>query len=148
MTIEFTPIAHFNDEHVNFLYSLLGERQEHQSISHKKMPTPQQHYDFVASYPYLEWHIINAISDDGKKLTPVGSIYLTTRREIGISILEKYQGQEYGKEALRMFMSMYNDPEQPFLANINPENCASIRLFEKQGFRHIQNTYKQEKDNC
>ena len=29
-----------------------------------------------------------------------------------------------------------------FIANINPLNTKSIEMFERLGFKHIQNTYK------
>jgi L-amino acid N-acyltransferase YncA len=39
---------------------------------------------------------------------------------------------------------MAKHPRPEFLANINPANARSIRMFEKMGFGHIQNTYRLE----
>ena len=54
-----------------FLYELLLQRKEIVNISHKKMPTYEEHVTFVKSEPYSKWYIIQI--DDEK----VGSIYLT-----------------------------------------------------------------------
>lgn len=114
------------------LYKLLAEREPHQSISHKAMPTMAQHLHFIASQPYMAWNIIKVDS------VPIGAIYLTHQREIGVGILKKHQRKGYAREAIRLLRKDY--PGQYF-ANINPANAASIKLFADLGFVHIQNTY-------
>lgn len=118
---------------VDMLYNLLKEREPHQSISHKEMPTIEQHAAFIRTNPYLNWYIVMV---DGE---PVGAVYLTRQREIGIAIFKQYQGMGYGKSAVRALMFLW--PGEKFLANINPANQASIAFFAKLGAKHIQNTY-------
>lgn len=114
------------------LYALLQERPEHANISHRKMPSWDEHVAFVRSYPYREWYEIR-VSD-----TFVGSIYVTNHSEIGIGILHSYQRQGIAKEAIQTILNGHGE----YLANINPKNKASIHMFEKLGFKHIQNTYR------
>ena len=106
-------------------YQLMAERQPHQNISHKALPKWEDHLAFMASKPYLAWYAIEANE------TPVGAIYLTKAREIGIGILSEFQGKGYATEAIKELMRLY--PGR-FLANINPSNIASIALFHKLGF--------------
>ena len=41
-----------------FLYDLLLQRNSDANISHKKMPTYEEHVKFVRSQPYSKWYII------------------------------------------------------------------------------------------
>jgi len=115
-----------------FLYDAMKERTPDQSISHKKMPTMDEHAAFFYSKPYTAWYLLKV--DDEY----VGSIYLTDNREIGIFILNKHQGKGYGSQAVSEIMSKWPGP---IYANINPRNEASIAFFEKLGAKHIQNTF-------
>ena len=117
------------------LYALLAERQPHQSISHKRMPTFSRHRAFVNSMPYKEWNLIYA----GDKC--IGCIYLTRRREVGISIFSKYRGHGYGKKAVRRMRAKWNGA---VFANINPSNMDSVGFFKAMGFRPLQITYVSE----
>lgn len=117
------------------LFDLLSERKSEESISHRAMPTWAEHENFVDSQPYRHWYLI--AREDEKY---VGACYLTHDNEIGIGILSAYKGNGYGPRAVRLLMSAF--PGARLLANINPANTASIRMFEKLGFRHCQNTYE------
>lgn len=118
---------------VDLLYALLKERTAEQSISHVSLPTWEQHVKFFHAHPYQYWYIIIA------KDSPVGSIYLSKGHEIGIFIFRSYQRHKYGAAAVQYLMELHPGK---FLANINPKNKASIKMFESLGFTHIQNTYK------
>ena len=123
--------VHNEPDAVDVLWHLLSERRPDQSISHKQMPTPQQHRDFIASNPYHAWYLI----DIGEW---AGACYLTRQREIGIGILKKHHGFGYGRMATQLLMEKH--PGQ-FLANVNPNNHASARMFTELGFNLIQHTY-------
>lgn len=117
-------------------YRLLQEREPHQSISHKAMPTWDEHCGFIRSHPYKVWYLIQ---------TPLGEIagcvYLSRQREIGIGILKKHRGQGLAKSAIAELMRM--NPGR-ILANINPANEVSIALFENFGAKLIQYTFELE----
>lgn len=123
------------------LYGLLREREPVHNISHKTLPTWEEHVAFVAPRPYQAWYLI---IDD---ILPVGAIYLTkppeksrAGDEIGVFIFKAYQRRGYARAAVRELMRIHGP--RRYLANINPANTSSIKLFNALGFRHIQNTYE------
>ena len=67
-----------------FLYELLKERDDKMNISHKKMPTFNQHVKFVNSKPYSKWYVI--VLNNQK----IGSIYITQINEIGIFLKKNF----------------------------------------------------------
>lgn len=134
--IELVPITRYA-RRVEILYDMLKERRPEQSISHREMPTIEQHAKFVHDMPYQAWYFILYMDEI------IGNIYLTRNREIGIHLFERYQGKGFGPKAVRKLMSMW--PGE-FLANINPKNEASRQMFEKLGFYHIQDTLRRDSD--
>jgi RimJ/RimL family protein N-acetyltransferase len=120
-------------EATQILYNLLAEREPHQAISHKGMPTMEEHIRFVQSRPYQCWYLIEV----GE--TYVGAIYLSKQREIGISIFKAHRGRGFARAAVAEIMHKW--PGR-FLANINPSNQDSIRFFRQLGGKHIQVTYE------
>lgn len=139
------------DEADELLYEWLRERSEEKdrvvNISHRKLPTWQQHLKFFHSKPYRHWFLIEV---NGQY---VGYVFATERNEIGIVLKGSERGKGYGSLALREFMRLCKPlPELPsrrrgcWLANINPANEVSKHVFEKLGFRRIQETYALEED--
>ena len=121
-----------------FLYDLLKERDEITNISHCKMPSFDEHLQFVYGRPYREWFLI--YDEWGNvEMGPIGAIYLSKRNEIGIFIAKEYQGKGHGKTAICLLMNRH--PGERFLANINPHNSRSIDMFESLGFELKQLTY-------
>ena len=123
-----------NEKDYEFLYKLLLERKQITFISHKKMPTYEEHVKFIESEPYSKWYIIQI---DDKK---IGSIYLTKENEIGIFLKEDIQRRGIGSNALNELINI--NPGLRYLANINPKNEKSIEFFKKSGFKLIQYTYE------
>ena len=119
------------------LFNILQERTPEQSISHKEMPTWDEHVAFIESDPYLFWYAIE--NENG----PVGSVYITPAREVGIFLFKAVQGEGYAGEALSVVMKMHPGK---VLANINPANHASKRFFQRMGFRQIQETWESPED--
>ncbi len=119
------------------LYALMGERGATVNISHRKMPSWNEHVRFVRSRPYQSWHLILA----GRPAAAVGATYLSKNSEIGVFLFKAHRGNGYGEAAVQALMKKH--PRTPrFLANINPKNLRSIEFFKNMGFRHIQNTYE------
>lgn len=117
-----------------FLYNLLKERDPKANISHKKIPTYDEHVDFVSSKPYACWFVIEY---NGKKL---GSIYLSKNDEIGIFLKKSFQGKNIGQTALELLIKKTNNSR--YLANINPKNKKSLEFFKNNGFTMIQYTFE------
>ncbi len=124
---------------LRFLYQLLGERDPSANISHRRMPTYDEHVRFVSSNPYASWYVIY---HSNKK---VGSIYLSKQDEIGIFLKKGTQGKGIGTGAMALLMK--KNPRSRYLANISPKNILSAKFFKKNGFVLIQHTYELMKDD-
>lgn len=121
-------------EDYQFLYELLKEKTPEQNISHKEMPTYEQHVAFNDAKPYKEDYVIDI---DGN---PAGRIYLTNRNEVGIHIKESFRHTGLAQKALSVLIGLH--PGEAIYANIAPGNHRSKRFFTNMGFRLIQETYK------
>ena len=115
------------------LYDLMKEATPEQSISHKELPTMQEHILYIDRKPQRYWYFIYA----GKEI--VGSIYLSKRREIGIRIFNQYQHYGFGYDAVRELKRLH--PGR-MLANINPKNVVSKRFFRKLKAKLLQETFE------
>ena len=123
-----------NKSDIRFLYNQLKERESKINISHKKMPTFEQHSKFVMSNPYSKWYIIM------HKNKKIGNTYLTKTNEIGIFILKSVKIKGIGKIVLESIMK--NNPRSRYLANVSPNNKKSQDFFKKNNFKLIQYTYE------
>ena len=117
-----------------FLYNLLKERDSKTNISHKKMPTYNEHVNFVSSKPYACWYIIEY---NEKKS---GSIYLSKNSEIGIFLKKSLQGKDIGRISLELLIK--KNPKSRYFANISPKNNKSIKFFKNNNFKLIQYTFE------
>jgi RimJ/RimL family protein N-acetyltransferase len=116
-----------------FLFDLLKQREGIVNISHKSLPTWEEHVEFIKNNTYQSWDIIWVDN------VRIGNIYLTDRDEIGIFLDKESQSNGYGSIAINEFMK--KNGKKRYLANISPTNYKSIQFFGKHGFTHIQNTY-------
>ena len=119
-----------------FLYELLKEREPSTNISHKKMPTFNQHVNFVLSKPYSKWYIIL------QGIDKVGSIYLSKQNEIGIFLKKESNITNIKKVVLKLMIE--KNPKKRYLANVNPKNKELIKFFKKNNFKLLQYTYELE----
>lgn len=122
----------------SILYDLLNERTGDATvnISHRAFPPWAEHVEFIESRPYAYWYLLRVGT------ACVGAVYLTKADEIGVHIFRKYHGNGYGGEAVEMLIKRH--PRRAYKANINPANERSIALFQKLGFRLLQQTYAWE----
>lgn len=127
-------------ESIGILFAMLMERlnEENTNISHKKMPTWQEHIDFINNKPYKDWFLIF----DFQSNELIGQYYITNNNEIGIYIIKRHRRNGYADIIMSKILESNVIDNIEYLANINPKNEASIKFFEKWGFKHIQNTYK------
>ena len=155
------PISEHPDS-AKILYDLLAEREPSASISHKKMPTWEEHLVHVGwMAPPSSRQAHSDVGDVGARLgepryqgwfliqvddlaEPEGAIYLTRRNEIGVAIFRKWRGYGYGPRAVRLLIEKYGPAH--YLANVAPANEASRKMFEKLGFRTIQHTLALDAD--
>lgn len=120
------------EQNADILFHWLQERTPLESISFR-MPTLEEHINFVKSKPYKKWYIINEYGDNGV-------IYLTHNNEIGVFITKKSRCLGLATKAIQLLM--VEDPKIKYLANINPNNYYLKMLFAKLGFKLLQETWE------
>lgn len=114
---------------------MLQERTPDVNISHRKMPSWEQHIDYVKRGDHKHWYLIET-----RPGGIVGQVYLSDRDEIGIQIFWQHQRRGYGTAALQAFFDIIGPGE--YLANVNPRNKKSQNLWHSLGFELIQYTYR------
>lgn len=117
-----------------FLYRLLMKRDPIANISHRKMPTYDEHLRFLSSKPYKKWYIVY---HNNRK---IGSTYLSKQDEIGIFLNKEMHGKGIGSMVMKLIME--KNPRSRYLANVSPKNTKSAEFFRKNGFVLIQHTYE------
>ena len=120
-----------------FLYELLKNKDPNANISHKKMPSYDEHVEFVMSKPYTNWYIIEY---DKKN---IGSIYLSKQDEIGISINNDYEYDQIVKSALKLLMKL--NQRKRYLANTSPKDVSAQEFLLKNGFTGLEYVYEMKK---
>jgi len=120
-----------------FLYELLKNKDPNANISHKKMPSYDEHVKFVMSKPYTNWYIIEY---DKKN---VGAIYLSKQDEIGISISNDYEYDQIVKPALKLLMKL--NQRKRYLANTSPKDVRSQEFLLKNGFTGLEYVFEMTK---
>lgn len=116
------------------LHQLLEEREPTANISHKAMPSWDEHVRFVESRPYQAWYFIM----DGEETK--GACYLSKHDEIGVFVFKAHQGKNYGPWAIEALMLKHG--KRRYLANVSPRNERSAEIFRNLGFKPIQVTYE------
>ena len=117
-----------------FLYELLKNKDPNTNISHNKIPSYDEHTEFVMSKPYTNWYIIKC---DKKN---VGSIYLSKRDEIGISITNYSDYDVIATYALKLLMKL--NPRKRYLANVSPNDVRLQEFLSANGFTGLENVYE------
>lgn len=141
---------------LEFLYRLMEERSTDPSlnISHRAMPTFEQHRGFWSRRPYRCAYLVShPREEDLQTLPPIswcGYVSATHRNEIGIVLMPSHRGRRIGVHAVLQLMAKHKpnpavagECNGRWLANINPENDRSIGMFTQAlGFKEIQRTYE------
>ena len=117
-----------------FLYDLLKNKKPNANISHKKMPSYDEHVEFVMSKPYTNWYIIEYEKKN------VGAIYLSKQDEIGISVNNDYEYDQIVKPALKLLMKL--NQRKRYLANTSPKDVRSQEFLLKNGFTGLEYVYE------
>ena len=125
-----------NKTDLKFLFEMLEEREDRINISHKKMPTFEQHKKFVASKIYSKWYIIL------QGIKKIGTIYLSKQNEIGLFLKKENNIENIKKVVLKLMIE--KNAKKRYLANVNPKNKELIKFFKKNNFKLLQHTYELE----
>lgn len=148
--MRFVDIRH-HPEGAAIAWQLLLERPGHANISHRSMPSIDEHKAYVANHPYRSWYVLESdiIREPLPHRVPVGTILLTMQNEIGIAILRIYQRQGWAARAIAELID-FLPPLPPipgvrcaqYIANVAPDNLESHRLFEGLGAKIVSTTFQ------
>jgi len=126
--------------HILILYKILKERDRRSNISHKEIPTLEDHKIFIKKFPYRYWFIIK------KSRKILGSVYITKRNEISITLLKK--SKSYFIETINLILTnikplpaIASRRNGNFTLNLAPENKFYINILNDIGSKKIQETY-------
>ena len=117
-----------------FLYELLKTRDSLANISHKKVPSYDEHVNFILSNPYTAWYIIEYEEEK------IGSAYLSKQDEIGIFLTDDSLYDKIGKSVINLLIK--NNPRKRYLANVSPQNKKLQNFFVNNGFTGLEYTYE------
>ena len=116
----------------------MSERKQFENISHKKLPSYNNHVKFIKSKPYAKWLLIEC----REKI--LGSVYLSKNNEIAIWIKKdiKDYKMKIRKKILEEVITKFT--RKKYLTNINPRNKKIINFYKKNGFKLIHSTFQLE----
>ena len=117
------------------LYQLLVNRKY--SISHKKIPSYEEHNEFVFNNPYLVWYILY------KNDTTVGSFYIQTDNSIGINLNDTNEDDlliviDYVKKNYKPLPAINSFRSSDFFINIPSSNHSIIKILNKLKKKKLQ----------
>ena len=124
---------------IEVLYSLLKKRTY--SISHRKLPTFEEHKNFVECNPYRCWYIVKVSSE------ALGSFYIKDDNSIGMNLIEPTiflveQILDYVRK------NFEPNPEDPsiipdyYYINVPEKNKKLISILEDLGEKRLQVSFR------
>jgi len=138
MSISFKKITGTNSQ-ILILFSLLDNRKY--KISHKSMPSLENHKNFVLNNPYREWYLVEKGNID------IGSFYIKFDNSIGINL------KEYSLNIIKEIINFIKEkftPQSPspslippyFYINSSVENKELKSILSELNIDSIQVSYK------
>ena len=138
INISFQKIEPTEDQ-VRILYELLKKRKF--SISHKVLPTYENHSLFVWDNPYIAWYLVYNFK------VLIGSVYLKSDNSIGINLTNIELN--IVKEIIKFITDHFIPTEETksktppyFFINVPVQNESLLTTLEELGANKIQITYK------
>ena len=128
-----------NEKQILILYELLEKRSH--NISHQKMPTMDQHKQFVKNNPYKVWYLVLYNKN------PIGSFYIKYDNSVGIKLqIQEYKIIHY---IVKYIFSNYQPEESIssevppyFYFNISSDNDELKNLFKRMQINKFQESYR------
>lgn len=128
-----------NYDQISTLYKLLEDRRH--NISHSKIPSFQNHKEFVLTHPYKVWYLVSQNSKT------VGTFYIKYDNSIGLNLL--IQNIELVEFIINYIRDKYKpEPEIPslippyFYINISKNNLELEIILKKLNINSFQVSYK------
>lgn len=142
------PVDGNDERHLKLLWALLKDRPLRSRVSHKRMPTWDEHVEFVLNHPYKDWCLISIDAGNNEDLL-IGSVFISQPArpsvigdELSVDINVLWRGGGRARQALELMMQKH--PRRRYLANVGTENYASMALFQSLGFKLCQFTFELE----
>ena len=128
-------------DQVEFLFDLLKSRRY--GISHKSMPTYEDHKFFISNFPYFKWLIISY----GE--IKIGALYINQDNSVSINLLPNKI--KHLDEIIQLFEIKFL-PQEPlkslrsrnFFFNLHPEDVMMKKTLEKNGYIISQISYEKK----
>ncbi len=126
------------EEHFRILYSFLLDRKY--NISHKNIPTYDEHVFFVKNHPYRNWVLVE------RESKVFGNFYIHTDNSIGINFNQKYIDlfpiiYEMIIKKWKPLPEIQSVRNKNFFVNTSSNNEALISVLKKMGAKHLQSSY-------
>jgi len=143
--ISFVPLSSpAKEKEIRFLHQLLLSKEF--NISHRKLPSIEDHYDFVLNHPYRNWSLV--LCDK----TTIGSVYSGFDNSVGISLFPEFL--MYRRSVIKKFLEDFVPlPGRPsmvrdeFIFNVAVDDLKYQEDLSKCGAIQIQHTYSINKDD-
>ena len=137
LDIEFIEVTK-SKEHISELYDILQKRSH--NISHIKMPTLQEHTDFVKNHPYRKWYLISIDN------LFEGAMYIQNDNTISLNLITV--NFSVVKKSLDFILENHQPLEgipsvrsNKFNLNVPPANQALIDCLRSYGSKLIEMRY-------
>ena len=128
-----------SDDDIAYLYRQIKGRKH--SISHKQVPTYEEHAQFVKAHPYRNWFIVK----DGPN--HLGSVYIQFDNSLGLNLIDGISIDQL-KQIIDMVQTLLSPlPAIPsirfggYFCNISVSNVSLQNMLLSLGFEEKQRTY-------
>ena len=126
-------------DQISILYELLKSRKFR--ISHKHVPTFEEHVNFVNNHPYRKWWLIH---DSINKLNIIGSVYVSFDNSVGVDLnFEKisFSAAFFNQKLREVISPLISEPSKTFcdfFYNVAPDNHDLIDWLSEAGYATSQ----------
>jgi hypothetical protein len=137
MTMIFEKIIPTKSQQEKLYLLLLNKKY---SISHNKIPSPEEHKKFVLENPYIEWYLLY------KDNNLLGSIYFHSDNSIGLNLSQPNKDDileiiTYIKKNHYPLPSIKSLRRGEFFINIPPDDINMIQILKELDKKEIQYSF-------
>jgi RimJ/RimL family protein N-acetyltransferase len=123
---EFVKLRLISENDAEFLYDMLKERDTTINVTHERLPTFNEHKNFLNSQPYDAWYIIELESK------MVGNIWIDNQNRIGFFVKNQYKGFGLIVPAFHELKRIHR--RSNYFGKVNPKNFESQKLLKHLNF--------------
>jgi|TARA_B100002003_G_C14137467_1_gene547096 hypothetical protein len=130
---------------IETLYTQLKNRSH--SISHKSVPSFDEHTEFVQNHPYRKWIIVKDTE------IAIGNVYIQYNNSIGLNVDSLVSCEQINKILKGIYASHSPLPAVPslrfgeFFLNVASDNKMLQKKLSSLGFSEVERTFVLSKSN-